>query len=143
MPKLRLFSATKMLREDEKTMRPFTAISPDNGRSRPAMERSVVVLPHPDGPSRVKNFPFSTSNATSRTARKLSPRPVRYSVFSEVTFSTGQTSLRPMRRPKACAASTKTKSAAISMTPRAESSTYWPFCHISHSTTETTSLSGL
>src|SRR5258708_31777270 len=51
------------------------------------MERKVVVLPQPEGPSRVKSFPFSTSKAISRAARRGSPRPVRYSVFSPATVS--------------------------------------------------------
>ena len=54
---------------------PRTAISPDRGRSRPAIERSVVVLPHPLGPSRVKSRPSGTSNETSWTALTGSPRP--------------------------------------------------------------------
>src|SRR5436190_17367876 len=87
MPKLRLLSATEILRAEENTTRPFTAISPVEGRSRPAMERKVVVLPQPDGPRSVKNFPFSTSKAMSRAARTFSPRVERYSVFNPVTLS--------------------------------------------------------
>jgi hypothetical protein len=43
MPKLRRFAATKIPRSDEKTGSPPAEISPDRGRSRPAIERSVVV----------------------------------------------------------------------------------------------------
>src|SRR5262249_1845076 len=60
---------------------------PESGRSSPAIERSVVVLPQPEGPSSVKNFPFSTSKAMSRAARNVAPRPVRYSVLSARTLS--------------------------------------------------------
>src|ERR1700674_3335647 len=45
-------------------------IVPDVGSSRPAIIRSVVVLPHPDGPSRQKNSPSCTASVRSRTATK-------------------------------------------------------------------------
>src|ERR1700745_3504601 len=38
------------------------------GRSKPAIIRSVVVLPHPDGPSRVKNSPAGMSRSMPATA---------------------------------------------------------------------------
>src|SRR2546428_996527 len=41
---------------------------PSSGRSKPAMSRSVVVLPEPDGPSRVKNSPPGISRSTRSTA---------------------------------------------------------------------------
>ena len=69
-------------------MRPFTSISPEVGRSSPAMERRVVVLPQPDGPSRVKNMPLGTSKQTSCAAFTGGPFWVLYSVFSERTLST-------------------------------------------------------
>src|SRR5580658_2541892 len=34
----------------------------------PAIERRIVVLPQPEGPSRVKNVPLGTSRSTPRTA---------------------------------------------------------------------------
>src|ERR1700730_475492 len=43
---------------------------PDVGNSRPAIMRSVVVLPQPEGPSRQKNSPLRTVNVESRTAVK-------------------------------------------------------------------------
>src|SRR5439155_26897318 len=43
-------------------------ISPEAGCSRPAMARSVVVLPQPDGPSSVTCSPAPTPNVTPRTA---------------------------------------------------------------------------
>src|SRR6266852_8741341 len=87
MPKLRRFGATKMPRSAEDTISPSTAISPDCGRSRPAIERSVVVLPQPLGPSSVKSLPAGTSNEMSRAARTTS-RPPAYSVDSALTLST-------------------------------------------------------
>src|SRR3954464_3856882 len=69
-------------------MRPATSISPDVGFSRPAMERSVVVLPQPDGPSSVNSLPSGTSNETSCAAFTTVPLSLGYSVYSDLTFST-------------------------------------------------------
>src|SRR5262245_55384865 len=44
-------------------------MSPASGDSSPASRRSVVVLPHPDGPSREKNSPRRSSKDTPSTAR--------------------------------------------------------------------------
>ena len=52
------------------------------------MERSVVVLPQPEGPSRVKNIPFGTSKVTFWAALTAGPFWVLYSVFSDLTLST-------------------------------------------------------
>gem|GEM_PF-2841325 len=51
------------------TASPAILTSPASGRSNPATGRSVVVLPHPEGPRRLKNSPFSTFRLTSRTAQ--------------------------------------------------------------------------
>src|SRR5262245_57973465 len=50
------------------TRRPPSMTSPAVADSRPAIMRSVVVLPHPDGPSRHTTSPAPTSRSTSRTA---------------------------------------------------------------------------
>jgi len=68
-------------------MRSFTAISPRRGFSSPAIERSVVVLPQPLGPSSVNHFPSGTSNVTFRAALTVVPCAPWYSVLSPVTFS--------------------------------------------------------
>src|SRR3954468_3046408 len=67
---------------------PPTLISPARGFSRPAIERSVVVLPQPLGPSSVKSFPAGTSKLTSWAARMTWPRSSLYSVQRPLTFST-------------------------------------------------------
>src|SRR5262245_17313398 len=67
---------------------PPTTISPARGRSSPAIERNVVVLPQPLGPSSVKSRPSGTSNVTSRTARTTSPSSFGYSVQRPRTVST-------------------------------------------------------
>src|SRR5574342_626531 len=88
MPQPRRLGATKMPRLDEYTARSPTLISPTRGRSRPAIERSVVVLPQPLGPSSVNNFPSGTSKLTSCAALTIWPRSLGYSVKRPSTFST-------------------------------------------------------
>src|SRR5687767_13760989 len=66
---------------------PPTLISPERGFSRPAIERKVVVLPQPLGPSRVKSFPCGTSKLTSCAARTALPCSSTYSVQRPLTFS--------------------------------------------------------
>src|SRR5258706_1231109 len=53
-------------------------IAPESGCSRPAIILRVVVLPQPEGPSRPKNSPRSTSSDTSVTAGVLSKRFQRF-----------------------------------------------------------------
>src|SRR5438034_10497020 len=69
-------------------MRPLTEISPARGRSRPAMERRVVVLPQPLGPSSVKRCPSATVKLTSWAALTIWPRSLGYSVKRPSIFST-------------------------------------------------------
>src|SRR6266702_770409 len=103
MPKPRRLGATKTFRVAEYTTRSPTLISPARGRSRPAIERRVVVLPQPLGPSRVNSLPSGTSNETSCVARIAWPRSPGYSVCSDLTLSTFH-SARPsapgVRHPK-------------------------------------------
>src|SRR6516165_2170907 len=87
MPKLRLLGATKIPFSEEKTTCLPTSIAPDCGRSRPAMERSVVVLPQPLGPSSVKSFPSGTVKFTSCAALTISPFSFGYSVHRPSTLS--------------------------------------------------------
>src|SRR5436305_15240027 len=90
MPRPRAFGGTKRFFCDEKTSSPPTAISPSRGRSRPAIERRVVVLPQPLGPSRVKSLPGGTSNDTSCAARIACLRSFTYSVHRPLTLSTSK-----------------------------------------------------
>src|SRR5579871_604517 len=50
------------------TSRLSISIAPASGSSRPAIRRSMVDLPHPDGPSSTTRLPFSTANETSSSA---------------------------------------------------------------------------
>src|ERR1700716_2308423 len=88
MPKLRLLGATKIPLADEYMTLPATSISPALGRSSPAIERKVVVLPQPEGPSSVNSLPSGTSKLTSWAALTTVPRSPGYSVNSDLTLST-------------------------------------------------------
>ncbi len=46
---------------------PSTRISPASGSMKPAIILSVVVLPHPEGPSRQMNSPCSTARLMPST----------------------------------------------------------------------------
>src|SRR5258705_9138272 len=50
------------------TSSPSSRMRPSDGNSSPAIMRSVVVLPQPDGPSMTKKMPLSTVNVESLTA---------------------------------------------------------------------------
>ena len=54
------------------TSAPCSRTWPRVGCSNPAIMRSVVVLPQPDGPSREKNSPSRIVRLTPRTAAKCS-----------------------------------------------------------------------
>ena len=68
MPKLRLLGGTKTPASASVTASPSMLIAPRLARSKPAMQRSVVVLPQPLGPSSEMNSPGATLNETSSTA---------------------------------------------------------------------------
>ena len=53
---------------EEYTTCPPMRMVPALGRSSPASARSVVVLPQPEGPSRVNCSPGCTAKLTPRTA---------------------------------------------------------------------------
>ena len=61
----RLFGVTRV------TSCPWSMIRPSSGTSKPAIMRSVVVLPHPLGPSIEKNSPSPIARDTSFTAAAL------------------------------------------------------------------------
>ena len=65
MPKLR-FSGGRLV-----IALPPQRISPASGSTKPATAMRIVVLPEPDGPSRVRKVPRSTSSETSSTATAL------------------------------------------------------------------------
>ena len=77
---------------------PPTAIVPALIFSRPATIRSAVVLPQPDGPTRIRNSPSPTSNDRSSTAT-IGPGNtfVTWSKTTSVIWS----ALQPLRRDPA------------------------------------------
>src|SRR4029453_13908644 len=72
------------LGEDENTALSPMRISPEVGRSRPAIARSVVVLPQPEGPSSVRCSPAPTVKLTPRTAMTAPYRTTRSPTSIEV-----------------------------------------------------------
>src|SRR5882724_7063112 len=72
------------------SVRPSTAMTPSSGISSPAMQRSVVVLPQPEGPSKVKNVPGSSVKLASRMP------PAIWSVeLSKILVSPSTRNIRP------------------------------------------------
>src|SRR5215210_845328 len=54
--------------------RPASTMSPPSGSYSPAISRRIVVLPHPEGPSKVVKLPRGTASETSSTAGGLAPK---------------------------------------------------------------------
>src|SRR5688500_15466029 len=59
------------------TTRPPKRISPASGRSKPAIMRSVVVLPHPEPPTSATSSAGAMSRESASTARLPPKRLVR------------------------------------------------------------------
>src|SRR5205085_10151178 len=80
------------------TSRPPMQTVPEVGASRPAMMRSVVDLPQPEGPSSTQNEPASTSNEMPSSARDS---PQCLATFSSLMADTGAFSpkMTPPYRP--------------------------------------------
>ena len=76
MPMSRSYIGTERRAAPSKSAAPSSVITPLSGVSSPAIERSVVVLPHPDGPSSVNNSPLATSKDTSKAPPAGSPERV-------------------------------------------------------------------
>src|SRR5262245_63145144 len=68
MPMLRNRGGTCRERSGAATSSPPIEIVPAVGCSNPAIQRSVVVLPHPDGPSSTTISPAAMRKLTSSTA---------------------------------------------------------------------------
>ena len=62
MPMLRLCAGVPT------TLRSSTRTAPESGRSNPAAMRSAVVLPQPDGPSRLTSSPGSIARSNDSSA---------------------------------------------------------------------------
>src|SRR5882757_6317206 len=68
MPRSRCRGATEMPRDGADTTLPAMLMEPAVGCSRPATQRSVVVLPQPEGPSSTTISPAGTTKLTPETA---------------------------------------------------------------------------
>src|SRR5712691_3238047 len=82
MPMPRCSGGTAAPVAAEESTRPSSVISPAVGGMNPAVRRSVVVFPQPEGPSRVRNSPSRTTRDRSRTTQRLPyafPTPARLS----------------------------------------------------------------
>src|SRR6478672_705549 len=84
MPRSRSRGGTRMPRSGEETTCPAMLISPPVGCSSPATQRSVVVLPQPDGPSRTTISPAGTAKLTPSIAGRPTENCLRRSVTSSV-----------------------------------------------------------
>src|ERR1700759_5628338 len=83
MPRSRARGGTRMPRPGDDTTLPPIEISPPVGCSRPATQRSVVVLPQPDGPSSTTISPAGTAKLTP----SIAGRPIANCFLRPVTSS--------------------------------------------------------
>src|ERR1700730_9638397 len=84
MPRSRRRGGTRIPRSGDETTLPAMLISPDVGCSSPATQRSVVVLPQPEGPSRTTISPAGTAKLTPSIAGRPIENCLRRSVTSSV-----------------------------------------------------------
>src|SRR5580693_2526453 len=84
MPRSRRRGGTRMPRSGDDTTLPAILISPEVGCSSPATQRSVVVLPQPDGPSSTTISPAGTAKLTPSIAGRPTANCLRRSVTSSV-----------------------------------------------------------
>src|SRR5256885_301306 len=84
MPMSRRRGGSRMPCAGEETTRPAMLIVPLVGCSSPAMQRKVVVLPQPEGPSRTTISPVGTAKLTPSIAGRPIANCLRRSVTSSV-----------------------------------------------------------
>src|SRR6266568_4312750 len=89
MPMLRRRGGTRIPRSGAETTCAPIAIAPPVGCSRPATQRSVVVLPQPDGPSSTTISPAGTAKLTPSIAGRPIANCLRRSVTSSVAVMNG------------------------------------------------------
>ncbi len=89
---------------------PSIRMVPAVGSSKPAMQRSSVVLPQPDGPSSEKNSP---SRISAETPSSAVTSPNRFSTVQSSIRARGSLTASPPGRP-AAAARRRKNSAVIS-----------------------------
>src|ERR1700686_4444845 len=84
MPSSRNRGGTRTPRSGDETTLPAMLISPEVGCSRPATQRSVVVLPQPEGPSSTTISPAGTAKLTPSIAGRPIANCFRRSVTLRV-----------------------------------------------------------
>ena len=94
MPSSRRRGGTRMPRSGDDTTLPAMLISPPVGCSSPATQRSVVVLPQPEGPSSTTISPAGTAKLTPSIAGRPIANCLRRSVTSSVAVMNRSASLR-------------------------------------------------
>ena len=87
MPMLRASGGRNTPRAADATTSPPMRISPASGRSSPAMQRKVVVLPQPEGPSRTTISPVGTAKLKPSIAGRPIANCLRRSVTSRVAMT--------------------------------------------------------
>src|SRR3954453_8856342 len=92
MPRSRCRGATEMPRDGCDTTLPAMLMAPPVGCSRPATQRSVVVLPQPEGPSSTTISPAGTVKLTPSTAG----RPIANCLCRSVTSSVPDIQVMPL-----------------------------------------------
>src|SRR5665213_4535608 len=91
MPRSRRRGGTRMPLPGDDTTFPAMLISPEVGCSSPATQRSVVVLPQPEGPSSTTISPAGTAKLTPSTAG----RPIANCLRRSLTLSAAVIVLLP------------------------------------------------
>jgi hypothetical protein len=76
MPMRRRLGGTNVPRTDEDTVTPAISISPASGVSRPALQRSSVLLPQPLGPNKVLASGYGRRKRSSTLSVSARPRSV-------------------------------------------------------------------
>src|SRR5690349_19880288 len=74
-------------------------MSPLVGASSPAIRRSVVLLPHPEGPTSTRNSPSAMSRETPETAGAARPPAYILETFSARTRAIQPPVTGPMKFP--------------------------------------------
>src|ERR1700716_3805778 len=93
MPRLRLSAGMSIFAGGSTNVVASQRIVPRSGFTKPAIDSSVVVLPHPLGPSSVNSSPSATLKLTSSSTTFSPKRFVRFSMLTLGTTATSPNAL--------------------------------------------------
>src|SRR6266480_3994778 len=99
MPMSRRRGGSRMPCAGDETTRPAMLMVPLVGCSSPAMQRKVVVLPQPDGPSRTTISPAGTAKLTPSIAGRPIENCLRRSLTSSVAAMISPGLSKPLLLP--------------------------------------------